>query len=83
MLTSRRSPCSGTRPVSTASATSCETKRPNVSRMQLALFEAVDHVVERLRDEAELVVALDVRAIVQIAAQHFAHAGDQPLQAAR
>ena len=33
MLTSRRSPCSGTRPVSTASATSCETKRPKVSRI--------------------------------------------------
>ena len=47
---------------------------------QLALFEAVDHFVERLRDEPELIVPLDARAILQIAAQHFAHAGDQPLQ---
>ena len=47
---------------------------------QLALFEAVDHFVERLRNEPELVVALDARAVLQIAAQDFAHAGDQSLQ---
>ena len=37
----------------------------------LALFESVHHFIERAREESDLVLSLDARAIAEVPAHHF------------
>ena len=63
MLTSRRSPASGTRPLRKASATSRDTNRPNVSLTRSRSTRPVGHLVEGTGQESDLIIAVNLDSI--------------------